>query len=76
MQWSGVVVAGGGITGALLAKIIQDKADVYLIDPYEITPLILFPLSLVFSIFIEKRWHFFDGILLCGSILRKVLKET
>lgn len=33
-----VVVIGGGIAGALLAKIVQNKADVYLIDPYGIAP--------------------------------------
>lgn len=29
-----VVIVGGGIAGALLAKTLQNHADVVLIDPY------------------------------------------
>lgn len=48
-----VVVIGGGIAGALLAKIVQNKADVYLIDPYGIAPSLSFVLR-----FIDESWHF------------------
>ena len=47
-EFKRVVVLGGGIAGALLAKSLQFRAEVFLIDPY--VSLFLSPSSLSYNI--------------------------
>lgn len=48
-----VVIVGGGIAGALLAKTLQNHADVVLIDPYAIVVVSSISPSSIFLILIR-----------------------